>query len=224
MSVPLARRRFLAALALLGSGLAGATLPRAQTNAPTPALTPTQSRAFRAWVVRLVAAQLEQGPTPRWQHRDCAGLVRFAVAEALREHDAAWKRANGLAGQPLPPELGLPAEMRAQLRHQWRLADGRTAAYAPAIDLVQENTRLVSRDCNLAQAADLLFFDQGDEQHVMVWMGTSIAYHTGASTPTDHGLRAVTLPQLLRWPDTRWQPDRRNPNFAGVYRLAFLGA
>ena len=219
MSARASRRRFLGALGLLG--VAPAVL--ASTDA-APSLSPAQSRAFRAWMVRIVAAQLEQGPTPRWRHRDCAGLVRFAVAESLREHDESWKRANGLAGRPLPPELGLSAVERNRLRHQWRLADGRLSAYASAIDLVQENTRAVSRDCNLAQPADLLFFDQGDDQHVMVWMGSSIAYHTGTETPSDTGLRAVTLPQLLRWPDTRWQPDRRNPNFAGVYRLNFLRA
>lgn len=187
-------------------------------------LTPQQSRAFRAWMVQIVGAQLELGPTPRWRHRDCAGLVRFAVAEALREHDEQWKRANGLAGRRLPPEVALSASQEQALRHRWRLADGTHAAYAAAIDLVQENTRPVSRDCNLAQAGDLLFFDQGDDQHVMVWMGTFIAYHTGTVTPADNGLRSVTLPQLLRWSDTRWQPDRRNPNFAGVFRLGFLTA
>lgn len=208
------RRRFLAAALALAAAPAGAST----------ALTPQQSRAFRAWMVRIIAAQLEAGPTPRWQHRDCAGLVRFAVAEALRVHDEQWKRANGLAGRPLPPEVGLSAAQEQALRHRWRLAGGATSAYAAAIDLVQENTRAVSRDCNLAQAGDLLFFDQGDDQHLMVWMGTFIAYHTGNESPGDTGLRAVTLPQLLRWTDTRWQPERRNPNFAGVFRLNFLTA
>ncbi len=218
-TTPLARRRFLGAL--LAAGAAPATF--AATSA-APALTPAQSRAFRAWMVQIVATQVERGPTPRWRHRDCAGLVRFAVAESLRHHDAGWKRANGLAGRPLPPDLGLDAAQLEALRHRWRLADGTTAAYAAAIDLVQENTRQVSRDCNLALPADLLFFDQGDDQHVMVWMGSYIAYHTGSESPADNGLRAVTLPQLLRWNDTRWQPDRRNPNFAGVYRFSFLKA
>lgn len=210
------RRAFLAALLALPASHA---LAQAGTS-----LTPQQSRAFRAWVVQIVAAQVELGPTPRWRHRDCAGLVRFAVAEALRDHDEGWKRANGLAGRPLPPEVAPTPAQRDALRHRWKLADGSHAAYASAIDLVQENTRQVSRDCNLAQPADLLFFDQGDDQHVMVWMGSFIAYHTGSESPKDNGLRSVRLPDLLRWTDTRWQPDRRNPNFAGVFRLSFLTA
>src|SRR2546426_5193338 len=48
----------------------------------------------RAWMVRVVNEQLRQGPTPRWFHRDCAGLVRFAVSEALRSHDAKWLAAR----------------------------------------------------------------------------------------------------------------------------------
>ena len=42
-------------------------------------LSQAQSRAFQAWMLRIVNAQIERGPSPRWTHRDCAGLVRFAV-------------------------------------------------------------------------------------------------------------------------------------------------
>ena len=200
---------------------------RASTSAlaatAPPALTPAQSRAFRAWMVQIVSTQLVMGPTPRWQHRDCAGLVRFAVAEALREHDERWKRANGLAGRPVPPELDIQSSQQT-LRHHWRLADGSSSAYVGALELIQENTRFVARDCNLARAGDLLFYDQGDAQHLMVWMGTFIAYHTGSASSADTGLRAVPLRQLLQWPDTRWHPSQHNPNFAGTYRLAFLTA
>lgn len=186
-------------------------------------LTPAQSRTFRAWMVRIIQAQLAAGPTPRWQQRDCAGLVRFAVAEALRDHDEKWKHANGLAGLPVPPEMTLEPGQQS-LRHSWRLADGSLSAYASALELVQENTRFQTKNCNQATAGDLLFFDQGDAQHLMVWMGSYIAYHTGTVTPNDNGLRAVALPELQRWPDTRWHPLEDNPNFAGVYRINFLTA
>jgi uncharacterized protein len=186
-------------------------------------LSAQQSRVCRAWMMRIVSAQLSAGPTPRWHQHDCAGLVRFAVAEALREHDEKWKRANGLAGQPVPPEVGLDTAQQG-LRHAWKLADGSRSPYASAIELVQENARFLGKDCNLAAPGDLLFFDQGDAQHLMIWMGSFIAYHTGTETPTDNGLRAVALRDLLHWTDTRWRPAQENPNFAGVYRLAFLAA
>lgn len=186
-------------------------------------LTPAQSRIFRAWFTRIIAAQLHAGPTPRWAQRDCVGLVRFAAAEALREHDASWKKANGLLAQAVPPELDLsPAQQ--SLRHNWRRADGSRGSYVSALEMVQENTAFRGQDCNLAHPGDLLFFDQGDAQHLMVWMGSYIAYHSGSSTPTDHGLRAVALRDLMTWRDTRWRPDVANPNFAGIYRLNFLSA
>jgi uncharacterized protein YfaT (DUF1175 family) len=198
------------ALALTAAPSTGVTLSRAQ------------SRAFQAWMLRIVSAQIEQGPSPRWQHRDCAGLVRFAVNEALTPHDARWLRANGIgADRQLPPELDLtPAQ--AVLRNRWVQAEGVVGHYVSAIGLVQHNSRFVGRALSQAQPGDLLFYDQGDEQHLMVWMGSRIAYHTGTVTENDNGLRSVRVQQLTTWKDTRWQPAVDNPNFAGLYRLAFL--
>lgn len=181
-----------------------------------------QSRQLRAWIVRMVGVQIQNGPTPRWSQRDCAGLLRFAVAESLREHDACWKRANGLLNVPIPPALTLQPAMRSMLRHRWRLSDGSESAYASAIDIVQGNCAFVSKDWQRAQPADLLFFDHGDDQHLMIWMGHHLAYHTGTSTAQDNGLRAVNISALMQWRDTRWQPQKDNPNFAGIYRLGFL--
>ncbi|MES2742047.1 MAG: DUF1175 family protein [Pseudomonadota bacterium] len=221
----LSRRRLLGAAA--GAvGWAAWPLARALTGAPDarPAvrLTPAQSRAFVAWMVRIIGVQLEQGPSPRWQLRDCAGLVRFAVNEALSVHDGRWLRANGIAAdRRVPPELELdPAQ--AGLRNRWVQNDGALGHYVSALALVQNNSRFVARDVNQAQLGDLLLFDQGDEQHLMVWMGARIAYHTGTTTPGDNGLRTVDVQQLQTWKDTRWQPAVSNPNFAGIFRLAFL--
>ncbi|MFZ6757888.1 DUF1175 family protein [Undibacterium sp. Ji50W] len=200
-----------------------ASLASPSVNSTPMALTPAQSRSFRGWMTRIIAAQLTAGPTPRWQQRDCVGLVRFAVAESLREHDEKWKRANGMLGTALPPEIELDKSTQS-VRHQWRLADGSVSAYVSAIEMVQENARFRSKDCNLAAPGDLLFYDQGDAQHLMVWMNSYIAYHTGTVTPTDNGLRAVKLRDLQAWRDTRWHPTQDNPNFAGVYRLNFLSA
>lgn len=207
-----------------------AALPTAAAGSSSPVvtdkpvvLTPAQSRACRAWMLRIISAQLTAGPTPRWQQRDCVGLVRFAVAESLRDHDEKWKRANGMLGTAVPPEVELDQSTQA-VRYQWRLADGSVSAYVSAIEMVQENARFRGKDCNQAAPGDLLFFDQGDAQHLMVWMNSYIAYHTGTVTPTDNGLRAVKLRDLQAWRDTRWQPTQDNPNFAGVYRLNFLSA
>jgi uncharacterized protein len=186
-------------------------------------LTPSQSRIFRAWMVRIISAQLRSGPTPRWEQRDCVGLVRFAVAEALQTHNSKWKHANSLAWSPLPPELVLSNEQK-KFRHQWKLANGSYSVYVSALELIQENTSYRGKEINQIQRGDLLFFDQGDAQHIMVWMGNFIAYHTGTVTPDDNGLRSVTYRDLMLWHDTRWHPSQNNPNFAGFYRLNFLSA
>ena len=183
-------------------------------------LSAEQSRIVRAWMVRIIDAQIASGPTPRWHHRDCAGLVRFAVAEALRPHDVAWRQANGIGGR-VPPDVTLSPEQRA-LRHRWRLADGTYSAFVTGLELIQENATLVGKDINDARPGDLLFFDQGDDQHLMVWTGRYVAYHTGSSSATDNGLRAVSVQELMSWRDTRWKPIRGNPNFAGIYHLRFL--
>jgi uncharacterized protein YfaT (DUF1175 family) len=212
--------RLLAAgsAACAGSPAAALTqLVRAETR-----LTQAQSRAFQAWMMRIISDQLERGPSPRWQHRDCAGLVRFAVNEALSVHDAKWLRSNGIrADLRIPPELELTAQ-QAALRNRWIQSGGTVGHFVTALALVQNNTRFIAREISQARPGDLLFFDQGSDQHLMVWMGARIAYHTGTVTHGDNGLRTVDIPKLTTWRDTRWQPAVNNPNFAGVYRLAFL--
>lgn len=228
-AAPVSRRGWCAAVAGLAAwpALARAArplapVPPAAVDAPQPVLDREQSRRFRDWMTLLIHAQLERGPTPRWIHRDCAGLVRFSVDEALRPHDAAWRRANGFLAERVPPDVELEAATLARLRQHWRRADGTRGAFAPAIDLVQENTRFVSRELVQARESDLMFFDMGDEQHLMVWMGHYVAYHTGRVEPGDNGLRALRPAQLFAWKDTRWRPTADNPNFAGVYRFDFL--
>lgn len=206
---------------MVRTALAVPLLLLASSICAEPALDVRQSDAFRAWFVRIVGEQLRQGPTPRWTQQDCAGLVRFAVAEALRVHDQAWRKANGVSNSFLPPEVGMTSAQDG-LRNAWKRADGRSGAYASAIDLVQENSVFVSADINQALPGDLLFYDQGDSQHLMVWMGDYIAYHRGSTAKNDNGLRAVTPDTLMNWKDTRWQPRTDNPNFSGIYRFSFL--
>lgn len=210
----LSRRRLLAGLGL------PVLMPLARAAPDRPTLDREQSQRLRDWMTLLIHAQVDRGPTPRWTHRDCAGLVRFAVAEALRPHDLAWRRANGLLGTRVPPDV--PQEQAGAIRHAWRRADGSQHAFVGALELVQENTRFVSRQLAQALPGDLLFYDFGDDQHLMVWMGRYVAYHTGRADALDNGLRALRPAQLLAWQDTRWRPEAANPNFAGVYRLAFL--
>ena len=221
------RRRLLAGLA---AGFCSLALPSFALSLSVDSLaghaavtrfSAAESRALRAWIVRIAEAQVTSGPTPKWTQRDCAGLVRFAVAEALANHDERWRRAMGMAG-PLPPDLA-PEAARLQLRHRWRRPDGTDGAVVNAIGVIQENSVTIGRDPLLAQPADMFFYDQGQAQHLMLWTGKRVVYHNGAApTPEDNGLRAVALAELRRWPDTRWRPVDENPNYIGVFSLAFL--
>jgi uncharacterized protein YfaT (DUF1175 family) len=211
----------IAAAVVIPARSVAQSIPRSiTTTVATPMLSPEQSRVFRAWMVRIIDTQIASGPTPRWEHRDCAGLVRFAVAESLRVHDMSWRNANGIGGR-VPPDVELSSEQRG-IRNRWQQVDGRQSAFVTALELIQENATFISKNINDAQPGDLLFFDQGDDQHLMVWTGRYVGYHTGSDSSDDNGLRAVSVPELMAWRDTRWQPVRANPNFAGVYRLRFL--
>lgn len=187
----------------------------------TARLDAEQSRIFRLWFTAIVRQQVAQGPSARWQHRDCAGLVRFAVYETLRTHDAAWLKASGFQRQNLPPEIQLTTAQVA-LRNQWLIADGSRSAYASAIDMIGRNSVYLGKTRQAARSGDLLFFDQGDHQHLMVWLDEWVIYHTGTSSSNDNGLRAVKPQDILKWADTRWRIHPNNPNFRGFYRLALL--
>jgi uncharacterized protein YfaT (DUF1175 family) len=180
-----------------------------------------QSELFRSWFLRIVGEELRRGPSPRWVHRDCASLVRFAVNETLRPHDEKWRKASGVGNSPLPPELALLPEQQ-RLRNRWKTHEGDYQAYVSAIGLVQGNAVFVSRNILEAKPGDLLFFDQGDDQHLMIWIDDGVAYHRGQVLPGDNGLRAVSIEQLMNWKDSRWQPKPENSNFVGVYRFSFL--
>ena len=225
--MPMNRRRLLTGLT---AGFCSLALPvfalalpvdAPGENAAASRFSAAESRALRAWIVKIAEAQISGGPTPKWTQRDCAGLVRFAVAEALATHDERWRHAMGMNG-PLPPDLA-PEAARRQLRHRWRRPDGTEGAFVNAIGLIQENSVAMGRDPRLAQPADMFFYDQGVAQHLMLWTGRRAVYHNGATpAPEDNGLRAVALAELRRWPDTRWRPVEGNPNFIGVFSLFFL--
>jgi hypothetical protein len=215
-------------------------MPDGLGSQPSVRLDPEQSDRFRVWMTFIVAEQFKQGPSPRWFHRDCAGLARYAVGEALRFHDQRWRQASGVEGRRLPPELSLQTEQLG-LQNSWTALDGSRQAFVTALALIRNNSRPLGKESAMARPGDLMFFDQGDDQHLMIWMGTWVAYHNG-QTPVsvgattsaarkpgkqlisteDNGLRAVTPAELLQWKDTRWRPRDDNPNFAGFYRLAFL--
>jgi uncharacterized protein YfaT (DUF1175 family) len=204
--------------------------------------------SFRRWFTAIAEIQFYQ-LSDQWndEQRDCAGLVRFAMREALRRHDRVWFQKMGKGYETVAPDVaGFDLDrnplgekiFRADFGsfHESDLRNGRFSEFADGRTLKNFNSVYVSRDRREAQPGDLLFFYQPWVQkfpyHVMVLLGSPriapngaqdwVVYHTGSS-PTDEGtVKKVELSVLDRHPDPRWRPVESNRNFIGFYRLKIL--
>jgi uncharacterized protein YfaT (DUF1175 family) len=203
---------------------------------------------FRRWFTAIAETQFYQ-LSDQWktEQRDCAGLVRFAMREALRRHDRIWFQKMGPGYETVAPDVtGFDLDrnplgekiFRTDFGsfHESDLRNGRFSEFADGRSLKNFNSVFVSRDRREAQPGDLLFFYQPWVQkfpyHVMVVLGSPrlapngaqdwVVYHTGSS-PTDQGtVKKVQLSVLDHHPDPRWRPVESNKNFLGFYRLKIL--
>ena len=156
---------------------------------------------LRRWMAGIAEWQYYQ-MSEAWnlEQRDCAGLVRFALREALRRHDRFWFQA---LNKGLPPggeyPVFAPDVASLSLDHHplgeklfrtdfgiFRMEDlaaGRFAEFADARSLKNYNTVFIGRDPDRAQPGDLLFFHQPWVQrypyHVMIHLGE--AHREGGS-------------------------------------------
>lgn len=204
--------------------------------------------SFRRWFTAIAETQFYQ-LSEQWKsdQRDCAGLVRFAMREALRRHDRGWFQKMGPAYQTVAADVnGFDLDNNALGEkifrtdfgsfHESDLRNGRFSEFADGRSLKSFNTVFVSRDRREALPGDLLFFYQPWVQkfpyHVMIFLGSArlapngaqdwVVYHTGSS-PVDKGaVKKVELSVLDQHPDPRWRPVASNRNFLGFYRLKIL--
>jgi uncharacterized protein YfaT (DUF1175 family) len=204
--------------------------------------------SFRRWFTAIAETQFYQF-SEQWKkdQRDCAGLVRFSIREALRRHDRVWFQkmgpaydsvAHDVAGFDLDNnQLGEKIFRAASGSFQeGDLRSGTFTEFADARTLKNFNVVFVSRDRRQAQPGDLLFFYQPWVQkfpyHVMVFLGTPrvaangerdwVVYHTGSTATDDGAVKKVELSVLDQHPDPRWRPVENNKNFLGFYRLKIL--
>ena len=204
--------------------------------------------SFRRWFTALAETQFYQ-VSDQWnaEQRDCAGLVRFAMREALRRHDRAWFQKMGPGYETVAADVGeVNLDNNALGEKIFRtdfgsfdesdLRNGRFSEFADGRSLRNFNSFFVTRERREAQPGDLLFFYQPWVQkfpyHVMVFLGSAhiagngandwVVYHTGSS-PVDKGtVKKVELSVLDHHPDPRWRPIESNKNFLGFYRLKIL--
>ena len=173
---------------------------------------------FRRWFTSIAEWQFYQ-MSDSWsaEQRDCAGLVRFSMREALRVHDLNWFPRMGQGFEPPAPDVRAYTLERGTLGErlfrrrvggfeQSDLTDGTFNEFADARTLKDFNCEFVSRERGQAQAGDLLFFYQPSAQkypfHVMLFLGSAsvngddandwVVYHTGASTPAASASNANT--------------------------------
>jgi len=201
---------------------------------------------FRRWFTWMAEMQF-YNLSDQWnaEQRDCAGLVRFAVREALRPHDRLWFQRLGENYEPVAPDPtpGIATTLNGKFFRTapgtytpTDVAEGRFSEFADAQTLKLFNVDFVSRARNQAKPGDLLFFHQPWVRkypfHVMVFLGEPrvasesthdwVVYHTGAA-PNDAGtVKKVRLAVLDQHPDKRWRPVSTNPNFLGFFRLKIL--
>jgi len=204
--------------------------------------------SFRRWFTAIAETQFYQ-LSDQWnaEQRDCAGLARFAIREALRRHDRVWLQKMGPAYQTVAADVaGFDLDhnplgekiFRTDFGsfHDSDLRNGRFSEFADGRSLKNFNSVFITRDRREAQPGDLLFFYQPWVQkfpyHVMIFLGPArvapngaqdwVVYHTGSS-PTDKGtVKKVELSVLDQHPDPRWRPVESNKNFLGFYRLKIL--
>lgn len=204
--------------------------------------------SFRRWFTAIAETQFYQ-LSEQWkrEQRDCAGLVRFAMREALRKHDRAWFQRMGPAYEPVARDVrGFDLDSN-QLGERIFRSDfgayrendersGKFSEFADARTLKNFNVEFVSRDRREAEPGDLMFYYQPWVQkfpfHVMVFLGTPrvapngqrdwVVYHTGSTATDDGTVKKVELSVLDQHPDPRWRPVESNKNFLGFYRLKIL--
>ena len=204
--------------------------------------------SFRRWFTAIAETQFYQ-LSDQWntEQRDCAGLARFAIREALRRHDRTWFQKMGPGYETVAADVGeLNLDNNPLGEKIFRtdfgsfqesdLRNGRFSEFADGRSLRNFNSTFVTRDRREARPGDLLFFYQPWVQkflyHVMIFLGSAriapngaqdwVVYHTGSS-PTDKGtIKKVELSVLDHHPDPRWRPVESNKNFLGFYRLKIL--
>jgi uncharacterized protein YfaT (DUF1175 family) len=204
--------------------------------------------SFRRWFTFIAENQFYR-LSDQWkdEQRDCAGLARFAIREALRHHDRPWFQKMGPGYETVASDVGeFDLDHNPMGERIFRtdfgsfsdsdLRNGRFSEFVDGRSLKNFNTTFITRDRREAQPGDLLFFYQPWVQkfafHVMIFLGPArvaangandwVVYHTGSS-PTDKGtVKKVELSVLDHHPDPRWRPVESNKNFLGFYRLKIL--
>src|SRR5450432_509155 len=127
--------------------------------------------AFRRWFTHIAEMQFYR-LSDQWnpEQRDCAGLVRFALREALHRHDRLWFQKMGTgyeavaadidsdeSSEPLGNPIGEKLFRTDSGSYKASdVAEGKFSEFADARTLKNFNTVFVGRDRHQAQSGDLI--------------------------------------------------------------------
>jgi uncharacterized protein len=204
--------------------------------------------SFTGWFTTIAESQKDV-MSDAWndENHDCAGLVRFAYREVLRQHDSdALAKFKSLARTDIPdvgkysyPDVPIIGQLLFRNKpgpfKKSDLTDGTFAPFVTARLLQEANTHFVSKDLSKAEPGDIIFFLHFDDvnmpYHTMIFLGTPpkhsgakpmIVYHTGPVHNTNGRIKLISIDDLMNFPDERWHPVEENKYFLGVYRFNIL--
>ena len=190
--------------------------------------------AFRGWFVRIAESQfLRRSFSWKDTQRDCAGLIRFAYREALKEHDAQWLIKSGIVIDKNLPDIrrfhypAVPVLGKNLFKQKTgsALDVNSFGSFADAETLLKYNAGFVSRSFDDVKKGDILFFrinSTGRQQyHSMIVAGVEnreplIIYHTGK----EDIIKRVPLSYLKG--SGAFDPSSSNDRFLGIYRFHIL--
>ena len=190
--------------------------------------------SFRRWFTAIAETQFYQ-LSDQWntEQRDCAGLARFAIREALRRHDRTWFQKMGPGYETVAADVGeLNLDNNPLGEKIFRtdfgsfqesdLRNGRFSEFADGRSLRNFNSTFVTRNRREAQPGDLLFFYQPWVQkfpyHVMIFLGSArlgVNGSNGAAHDSRLPVSHRSSGQLAR----RSIPSRRASLFPSRYDL-----
>lgn len=204
--------------------------PGMQKANPYAFIPPADEGALRR-AVSMIALSQGQKISPKWEEkqRDCAGLVRFAYREGIRERsEEQLKDLNAAPKLFLPVVSELSRRVLPYYPKIWETGSDKEGYavfddFADAGKLISYNFRPKSRSVAAAREGDLLVYyksAEADEPYHLMMAASNgareVVYHNGASG-RDSAVRVVSLKELEKAPDVTWIPNEENMHFLGVY-------
>jgi len=180
---------------------------------------------FRNWMV-WIAKNQKKTISPAWIQRDCSGLVRFSIVEALKKHDTSWINAFGSSPPNFEDIQAFNYPNIPLINSSVFLTSEGFQGFADARHLLLYNCEKVGEDLNDAKKGDLLFLyhpqDPVFPYHVMIVTDDGLVYHTGPDDESDGFVRLWKREDYLDAAPLSWLPVKENPNFLGVFRLKII--